>query len=223
MVTITKDVREQRWTPSFAEPDVELRQSPLFQATQKLLPLIEGLCNIADPGLWGHSLRVGKMASKVGEVLGLGVDHVERLEVAGYLHDLGKIVAGGCPAPAGQTGPDRHGLLGARAIGHIPQLSEVGPAILFHHELWDGSGSPAGLARDAIPLDARILAVVDRFDTMIAGAAGAETSRVNAGLEFLKGGSGKQFDRDVVAAFRQACSDMTVKTLFGRPSISLHP
>lgn len=208
----------QPWSPSFAEPGIDIRQSPLFMAAQGLLPLVEGVCNIAEPGLWGHSLRVGKMASKVGEVLGFESDHLERLEIAGFLHDLGRIATPqNCPAP------DRHTLLGARAIGAIPHLNEIAPVLLFHHERWDGSGSPTGLAGDAIPLDARIIAVVDAFDRSIGAAIGGDASRVNAALESLKESAGKRFDREVVAAFRQACVTLTVRTLFGRPELSLRP
>lgn len=206
------------WSPSFGEPDIEIRQSPLFVATQSLLPLVAGVCTIAEPGLWGHSLRVGKMASKVGEVLCLESDHLERLEVAGFLHDLGRVVT-----PLNSPTPDRHTLLGARAIGGIPYLNEIAPVLLFHHERWDGSGSPAGLAGEAIPLDARIIAVVDAFDRLISSAPGGDASRVTAALESLKESAGKCFDRDIVTAFRQACATLTVKTLFGRPELTLRP
>ncbi len=212
------EARVTPWSPSFAEPPIELRDSPLFFTVQQYLPLFEGLCNIADSGLWAHSLRVGKLASKVGEVLGLGSDRIERLEMAGFLHDIGRI-----GTPRTTQAPDNHAVLGARAIAGIEALSPLVPAILFHEEHWDGTGSPSGLTGDAIPLDARIIAIVDHFDRSLSSTASAEAAGVNAALESLKAGAGKQFDRDLGAAFRQACATLSVKTLFGRPELSLKP
>lgn len=212
--------RVHPWSPFFAEPPIDLRDSPFFFTVQQYPPHFEGLCNIADAGLVAHSLRVGKLARKVGEVLGLESARIERLEMAGFLHDIGRI---GTPraAQAPSFAPDNHAALGARAIEGIEAFGPLVPAILFHEEHWDGAGSPSGLAGDAIPLDARVIAIVDHFDRSLGSTAHTEATSVNAALEGLKAGAGKQFDRDLLAAFRQACDTLSVKTLFGRPELSL--
>jgi putative nucleotidyltransferase with HDIG domain len=119
-----------------------------------------------------HSMHVADYACAIAYKLGMR-DEVPMFEQAGLLHDIGKI---GVPdalllKPAGLTDDEfeiikTHTATSARIIGSVPFFSEVVPAVLHHHERWDGTGYPSGLAGDEIPMASRILAVADAFDAM---------------------------------------------------------
>src|SRR5262249_50759563 len=121
----------------------------------------------------GHSERVGLMASKMAEVLGLDKKLVEQYRIAGLVHDVGKI---GVPE-AVLTKPGRltdeefeqiklHPRIGHNILKDIPSLEPVLPGVLWHHERWDGRGYPDKIAGEQIPLIARVLALADTFDAM---------------------------------------------------------
>jgi putative nucleotidyltransferase with HDIG domain len=126
-----------------------------------------------DPYTAGHSLRVQRIAVGLGEELGLGRESLDVLRFAGLFHDIGKI---GVP-DAILTKPDRltalefeivkrHPEDGARIIGRLHRLNAAVPAVLHHHERWDGFGYPHGLSGDAIPLEAAIVGLADAVDAM---------------------------------------------------------
>jgi HD-GYP domain-containing protein (c-di-GMP phosphodiesterase class II) len=121
----------------------------------------------------GHSERVASLAGTIARAMGLAQHEVERIELAGLVHDVGKI---GVPE-AVLTKPGRltaaefelvqlHPEIGHRILKDIPQLQDILPGVLHHHERWDGKGYPRGIQRDRIPLFARIIAVADTFDAM---------------------------------------------------------
>lgn len=121
----------------------------------------------------GHSERVAYMATRLGEAIGLDADTAQRLHIAGLVHDVGKI---GVPEvvlckPGRLTDEEfalikLHPEIGHRILRDIPQLADVLPGVLYHHERWDGRGYPHGLAGEAIPLFARLIAIADSFDAM---------------------------------------------------------
>jgi len=153
---------------------------------------------------------------------------LDQLEVAGYLHDIGRII-GGEAAPARPAGhPPRptdngaHCLRAAKIVSSLPWLTPIMPMVLFHHEYWDGSGVPAGLRGESIPLAARIIAVVDAFDRMIGSSAPGAEQPINKALETLRTERGRLYDPEVVNAFIDACSlSLTRKHLWGRPHLDL--
>ncbi len=142
--------------------------------------------------------------------LGMDEDRVQRIRLAGVLHDIGKI---GVPdsilcKPGPLTDEEmaqmkRHPELGARILSSR-ELDDVREWILAHHERPDGSGYPRGLTADQIPIEASILAVGDAYEAMTSDrvyrmAIGPERAR-----EELIRWSGKQFSREVVKAFLRA-------------------
>jgi MFS family permease len=120
-----------------------------------------------------HSQRVSELSVRIGQVMGLSARELERLSVGGTLHDIGKI---GIPdAILNKRGPlspvewaimRRHSDLGADMILGHSALADVAPMVRHHHERWDGSGYPAGLVAEEIPLGGRILATADSYDTI---------------------------------------------------------
>jgi HD-GYP domain-containing protein (c-di-GMP phosphodiesterase class II) len=139
--------------------------------------------------------------------LGFEEEHVERVHLAGVLHDIGKI--GISDRLLSKPGPldaaewqeiHTHPEIGARLLSR-PEFHDLRAWILAHHERPDGIGYPYGLSGDDIPIEARILAVADAYEAMTADrvyrpALGAEAARAE-----LEAGAGSQFDADVVGAF----------------------
>jgi diguanylate cyclase (GGDEF)-like protein len=163
--------------------------------------------DLRDGGSPVHSETVGRYAALIASQLDLDDDRVERIRLAGVLHDIGKV---GVPdAVLQKAGPldeaewsevRKHCELGARLLGGAG-LEDVGSWVLSHHERPDGLGYPAGLRADEIALESRILAVADSYEAMVADRCyrpgiGAEQARAE-----LESAAGTQFDADVVAAF----------------------
>lgn len=121
-----------------------------------------------------HSKKVAMICMFLGEELGLRRKELKKLYNAALLHDIGKI---GIPesilSKNGKLTSEefefvkKHPEIGANVIGKIPQLRDLVPIILYHHERTDGRGYPEGLSKDRIPLLARILAVADVFDALV--------------------------------------------------------
>jgi hypothetical protein len=155
----------------------------------------------------GHSGRIARHSERIARRLGLPDAEVEQIEAAAAVHDVGMVrIPRAIAAKGGELTPDEQGLVERHAIYGGEQVSAVAdPAIAaivrHHHESFDGSGYPDGLAGDEIPLGARIVAVAESFDELVsAGPQRAPTSRRNA-LDTLSERAGTQLDPVVVAAF----------------------
>ena len=158
-----------------------------------------------------HSQRVVELARRVGERMALGEEALVELECAGGLHDVGKIgVSDAILLKAGPLDPDEwaamrsHPALGADMLSRVPGLEGVAAIVLHHHERFDGSGYPYGLAGEEIPLASRILSVCDAFEAMMADRPYRPGLSFEAALAELRAGSGSQFDPGVVEALREA-------------------
>jgi putative nucleotidyltransferase with HDIG domain len=166
--------------------------------------------DLRDPYTAGHSKRVAAYSKLLAEDLGLTMLEVERIEAGALMHDIGKV---GVPdAVLFKPGPldaeERmlirgHPVIGAGILSAVPSMSEIVPCILHHHERVDGHGYPDGLAGDAIPLGARIIAVADAFDAMTTDRPYRRGLAVDAAVEELLRQEGTQFDRRCVLAFAE--------------------
>jgi diguanylate cyclase (GGDEF)-like protein len=171
-----------------------------------VIGLAEAL-DIRDAGALGHSQTVGRYAEQMAVRLGLPEDRVERVRLAGVLHDVGKI--GVSDRVIAKPGPldaeewremQTHPEIGARLLAH-PDFDDLRAWVHSHHERPDGRGYPLGLAGDAIPLEARILAVADAYEAMTADRAYQSSIGEEAARAELEAGAGTQFDARVVQAF----------------------
>ena len=126
-----------------------------------------------DPYTNGHCERLSRLAVQLGRALGLGADDLHALQRGGFLHDIGKV---GVPdsvllKPAPLTAEEwtlmrRHPEIGDTLCAPLQSLRTVRPIILGHHERIDGSGYPAGLRGNAVPLLAQIVGIVDVYDAL---------------------------------------------------------
>ena len=113
----------------------------------------------------GHAMGVARIANRLGHALGLSPDRIERLHFAAMLNDIGLLKF----EPARHRDPKAlrlHPSVGARMLARIRLWEPIAPIVLHHHEWWDGSGYPEGKAGEAIPLEARIVALADAVDAM---------------------------------------------------------
>jgi diguanylate cyclase (GGDEF)-like protein/putative nucleotidyltransferase with HDIG domain len=155
-----------------------------------------------------HSEDVARYALFIADRLGLDADLRRTIEIAGLLHDVGKI---GIPdgilrKPGPLTAEEyaivkQHVALGDAIVRDLPNLDLVRAAIRHHHERWDGSGYLHGLAGDDIPLIARILAVVDAFSAMTTTRPYRKALSVEEALRRLEDAAGTQLDAVLVRTF----------------------
>ncbi len=161
-----------------------------------------------DPYTCGHSDRVARVSVRLAKELDCDAELLHTLYMAGLLHDVGKIGID----DAVLRKPDKlteaefehikeHPELGYRILADIAQLSAVLPAVLHHHEQWDGQGYPMKLLSDQIPLIARIVAVADAFDAMSSDRPYRKGMPVEKVEEIFRKGAGQQWDPEVIAAY----------------------
>ncbi|OGW60338.1 MAG: hypothetical protein A2V83_10385 [Nitrospirae bacterium RBG_16_64_22] len=161
-----------------------------------------------SPWTKGHSERVAGFAVAVAKEMGRPEKEVRDLRIAGLLHDVGKIGTYDVllDKPGRLTEEEyaavrEHTARGAKILSSIKQLAHVVPWVRGHHEYWNGKGYPDGLKGEEIPLQARILAVADTFDSMTAERPYRQTPGREKAAAELRAFSGAQFDPAVVDAF----------------------
>jgi diguanylate cyclase (GGDEF)-like protein/putative nucleotidyltransferase with HDIG domain len=166
--------------------------------------------DIRDTGVVGHCQSVARYAELTALELGLPAERVERVRLAGVLHDVGKIgVSDRVITKPGPLDADEwremrtHPEIGARLLAH-PEFDDMRGWVLSHHERPDGQGYPQGLAGDSIPIEASILAVADAYEAMTADRAYRPAMGQEAARAELEAGAGTQFDTAVVRAFLAA-------------------
>jgi diguanylate cyclase (GGDEF)-like protein/putative nucleotidyltransferase with HDIG domain len=174
-----------------------------------VIALAEAL-DIRDTGTGQHSHTVGRYAEMMARELGLTEERVERVRLAGLLHDIGKIgISDRVLSKPGPLDPDEwqemrtHPEIGARLLSRA-EFEDLRAWILAHHERPDGLGYPNKLSGDEIPLEARILAVGDAYEAMTADRCYRPALGESAARAELEAGAGTQFDALVVAAFLRA-------------------
>ncbi len=161
-----------------------------------------------------HCCRVGRASRRLGKAMGLNEFDQSVLEFSGLFHDIGKV---GVPdnillKPGRLTGEEitvmkSHPELSAQIIEpltHIPFFKFLMPGIRYHHEKFDGSGYPIGLAGEKIPLPARVIAVVDTVDAMANARPYRQALPMDKILRELQDYSGTQFDGNIVKIYLEA-------------------
>lgn len=145
-----------------------------FSAYHDLIQAIVAALEARDPHTAEHSLRVGDMAERTCRLMGLPEAERDAIHMAAHMHDIGKIgIPDSILLKRSRLTPEEHAVLrdhariGAEIIGSCSGLADIADIVRHHHENWDGSGFPDGLAGEDIPLGSRVIAVVDSIDAML--------------------------------------------------------
>jgi len=169
IISAAQDITERKR----AEDEVQRHLAELQQAMMATVHVASTMGEMRDPYTSGHERRVGEMSAAIGAELGLSGQQVEGLRVAGYLHDIGKImVPSEILSKPGKISPAEFALIKEHPQQGYEILKEVNfpwPVALValqHHERINGTGYPKGLKGDEIVLEARILAVADTVEAM---------------------------------------------------------
>ncbi|HYU19155.1 MAG TPA: HD-GYP domain-containing protein [Chloroflexota bacterium] len=155
-----------------------------------------------------HSLRVGEYAERLATFLGLSADESQLLYISGRLHDIGKCAVDNevLLKPGPLTEDERahimeHARVGGDMLAHFNMFKVVAAYVRGHHERWDGTGYPEGLAGGTIPSGARLLAVVDSYDAMTSTRPYRDALPHEEAVRRLREGAGSQWDARLVGAF----------------------
>lgn len=138
-----------------------------------LINVVVNILDARDPCTFTHSWRVAELSVLISENMDLPKERVEKIHIAAHLHDIGKI---GVPDrilnKGGKLSYDEvlqmqaHPRIGYNIIERLPILEEISRIVLYHHERFDGLGYPEGIKGEDIPLESRIVSVVDAFDAI---------------------------------------------------------
>jgi putative nucleotidyltransferase with HDIG domain len=162
------------WVPFLGIRQSHRTNLELEQTNQELLELMVKSLEARDPYTSGHSRRVREFSRIIARAIGLSPREVEHISRAALLHDVGKIHEKYAPilSKADKLSPDEWALMkehpgdGATLVATMSKLRDVVPAIRHHHENWDGTGYPDGLAGELIPVASRIIRFADTIDAM---------------------------------------------------------
>lgn len=155
-----------------------------------------------------HAHKVSKLCRKMGELLHLPQGDIEELTTAGLLHDIGKIaITESILDKPGKLTADeleeiqRHPEIGYRILSTVNKMSQMAEYVLSHHERWDGQGYPKGLKGEAIPLQARIIHIVEAYNEMISPRTYRKTLSMKEVIAELQKNAGLQFDPKLIKLF----------------------
>jgi len=183
----------------------ETERSARLRAAKNLVRFVDA----RDPQTANHSELVSALAEGVGLQLGLDSETVDQLKLAGLLHDLGKVGLPDAVLKEARTLTDEEHAIVRRhpEFGHAllegMELEQVQDWVLHHHEHWDGSGYPDGLAGEEIPLGSRIILVADAFVAITTDRPYRAAQSEAAALRELRAHAGSQFDPSVVEALER--------------------
>jgi hypothetical protein len=193
------------WVPILGLRQVQKANLDLEQTTRELLELMVKSIEARDPYTSGHSRRVHQYSLSIARALKLSEKDIDRIGQAALLHDLGKIHEKYAPIlrNPNRLSPDEwvimkeHPVDGANLISTVSGLRELVAPVRGHHENWDGTGYPDGIAGEMIPLESRIIMFADTIDAMTSerpyrSSLGPEQVRA----EFIRA-RGKQFDPEL--------------------------
>lgn len=193
-------------SPQVQEPEAKLgRKEALLSTIYALAATVDA----KDRHTYGHSRKVATYAAELAKALGYSMPEIETIRTASLLHDIGKIgIAEHILAKPGPLTPKEwelmhaHPDLGVAILKHVEDLKDCLAAVRYHHERYDGSGYPAGLKGENIPLDARILAVADAYDAMTSERPFRRRAMTyEQAREELRRCAGTQFDPKIVEVF----------------------
>jgi hypothetical protein len=196
-------------TPPLIMADIALRRYySLQQETQETLKVLANIIDERDEYTYAHSDRVAEYARKIAEHLQLPLSTIDEIEMAGRIHDLGKIgIEDRILLKKSKLTVEeyekikKHPEIAHRLLKKLNPSKEGVNYVLYHHERIDGKGYPCGISDKAIPLGARILAVADSYDAMTTDRPYRKALSRSEAIEELQRNADTQFDPTVVGVF----------------------
>jgi putative nucleotidyltransferase with HDIG domain len=205
---------ENRHLNQWLKEEVTTRTAELQRERHRLervstatLEVLVNALEAKDPYLRGHSARVADLSANIATEMGLSEEDVERVRMAGRLHDLGKI--GTRDAVVNKEGPltadefehvKQHVIIGAQILAPLVHLGDIVAMVKSHHERFDGSGYPDGLRGEDVPMGGRIIAVAEVYDALTTARPYQEKMTPEHAVERMADLSGTVLDPRVYAA-----------------------
>jgi HD-GYP domain-containing protein (c-di-GMP phosphodiesterase class II) len=175
--------------------------------THEALASLVEVMELRDPYTAGHSRRVANLSRTIAERMGLTPQEADLIEQAGRVHDIGKAALDSAVLAKPDTLDDAewsqmrmHPVHGANVVARFAAYRNGARIVRHHHESWDGTGYPDGLAGDQIPLGARIIAVADTYDALTTNRPYRDALSVATAVQILQAGAGQQWDPNVIGA-----------------------
>lgn len=181
-----------------------------YRGALSMISALTAAIDAKDHYTYDHSKNVARYAAHLAVAAGLNDDQVRTIYSAGLLHDIGKIsVPEHILNKSGKLTEEEYQVMQGHVnssidmIRHLPEMDYVIPAVLGHHERWDGKGYPRGIARERIPLSARCLSIADVFDAMTSNRPYRKGLPVEYAIGEIEKGAGTQFDPHLASIFVQ--------------------
>lgn len=215
-----KRLEEEKERVEIEAKRVEAEKRHVEEVCALHLRTIEGLAlaiEAKDQNTHSHLHRVRTFAVEIGTELGLGKDLLDALRAAALLHDIGKLAVPdhiinkpGAYTPEEYEKLKIHPVVGAEILERVSFPYPVAPIVRAHHEHWDGTGYPDGLRGEAIPIGARILALVDRLDALTSDQQNRRAVPMEQAMHLLTEESGSKFDPAIVALLGRRWADLEI-------------
>ena len=206
--TILEQALELKQHSQVLERRVRQRTADLLEANMEAIRMLAVASEARDSDTGSHVQRIQYFAQSVAEEFGIDEPEAERIGYSAVPHDVGKIHVPDyiLKKPGPLTTEERsimqsHAPTGETILSYQPFFAMARQIARSHHENWDGSGYPDGLAGEAIPLPARIVHLVDVFDALTSDRVYKSAWSTDAAAETIRAESGKHFDPDLVGAF----------------------
>ncbi|MDR1922318.1 MAG: response regulator [Candidatus Adiutrix sp.] len=193
-------------------------QTEAIRRTQgEIVSRLFNALEVRDQETGGHVQRIGYISSRLGRLLGWDENAVNTISAAAPLHDIGKIgVTDEVLKKPGRLTPEEfkiiqeHTIIGARILAGSQDfvINTAEYLALRHHENWDGSGYPGGLSGEGIPVEARVVAIVDVYDALMADRIYRKGLPEPEVLDFIRKESGRKFDPEITGVFLEHISDI---------------
>jgi putative nucleotidyltransferase with HDIG domain len=196
----------------------------LDQAGPQVVVAVGHAIDHHNPLTYGHSSRVAALAEALARRSGYPPSDLERLRAIAFIHDIGTLsldpnspLHDGVPAPEAIDAVRTHSIAGEELVRRAPLPAEAAAAVRHHHERWDGKGYPDGLAGQAIPIEARLVALADAFEALTAGRGQAGPLLPSEALARIESELQGAFDPDLVQVLRVLVEESAVSVPLPAP------
>ncbi|HEX8551198.1 MAG TPA: HD domain-containing phosphohydrolase [Abditibacteriaceae bacterium] len=198
--------------------ELERSRHELEESQQEVLQRLAQAAEFRDDDTGQHTQRVGRMTGELARAISLDESQCEVIQRAAPLHDVGKIgISDTILLKPGKLTPEEfetmkaHTTIGGAMLedGHSPLVMTAQTIAVSHHERWDGSGYPNGLHGDRIPIEGRLLALVDVFDALTHARPYKEAWPVEKAMQEIERAAGRQFDPALIEPFRALVAKRT--------------